>query len=681
MTAPKLYRFKSLKSKLLVCFLGLGLTPVAVTGYMAYESCAEGVQTEAGKRLQTLAEETIDKVDRNLFERYGDVQAFSANPRAGGSAEEVNGIANLYTKIYGIYDLMLVVDLDGKVVASNTITFDDKPVDARQFAELNVKGEAWFDKIIGGEITKGQSYYQDVVADARVAKIAGGKGMTLIFAAPILDSEGKLKRVWCNFASWDRVVLEIVNSTRKGLADKGYSNVRSTMISKQGLALESETPAEIMAVNLAEQKRPSATAALEGKRGFVTEGERNEQKIAAYAASQGALGFAGYGWSVLITQDVRDARSVATALLRLILIIGGVSAVALLAVGFSLATAVSRPVTRMMQVLGKIASGDLTQRVTVDGRDEIARLGDSVNQLTDGLRSVVSGIKQSAVALGGSSTQLATTADELASGATGTTQQSATVAAAAEEMSTNMRSMATSTEQMSSNVKTVAAAIEEMTASVGEIARNAERASGVAHQASALACVSDEKIRLLGQSAEEIGKVIDVIQDIADQTNLLALNATIEAARAGEAGKGFAVVATEVKELAKQSAEASDNIRRRIQGIQTATGESIKAISEITDAISNVTSVSKSIAAAVEEQSITTKEIARSVADTSTAATTVSRGVTESASACQEITRSIAVVDGSTRRTAEGAGQTQTVGSNLLRLSDELQGLVSQFSV
>jgi methyl-accepting chemotaxis protein len=453
------------------------------------------------------------------------------------------------------------------------------------------------------------------------------------------------------------------------------------MISKQGLALESETPAEIMTANLAGPQHPSAVAALEGKRGFVTEGEAGEQKIAAYAASQGALGFAGYGWSVLITQDVRDARAVAAALLRLILIIGAVSTVALIAVGFSLATAVSRPVTRMMQILGKIAAGDLTERVVVTGRDEIARLGESVNQLIDGLRGVVSGIKQSALALGGSSTQLATTADELASGATGTTQQSATVAAAAEEMSTNMRSMAASTEQMSSNVKTVAAAIEEMTASVGEIARNAERASGVANQASALASVSDEKIRLLGQSAEEIGKVIDVIQDIADQTNLLALNATIEAARAGEAGKGFAVVATEVKELAKQSAAASDNIRQRIQGIQTATGESIKAISEITDAIGNVTAVSKSIAAAVEEQSITTKEIARSVAETSTAATTVSRGVTESASACQEITRSIAVVDGSTRRTAEGAGQTQSVGSNLLRLSDELQGLVARFSV
>ena len=158
----------------------------------------------------------------------------------------------------------------------------------------------------------------------------------------------------------------------------------------------------------------------------------------------------------------------------------------------------------------------------------------------------------------------------------------------------------------------------------------------------------------LGAAADEIGKVIEVIQDIAEQTNLRALNATIEAARAGEAGKGFAVVATEVKELAKQTASATDDIRRRIEGIQNSTGESVRAIGEISEVIKNVNEVSRTIASAVEEQSITTREIAQNVAQTTTAAEAVSRGVAESASACQEVTRNISQVDQANRTCLAG---------------------------
>ena len=164
-----------------------------------------------------------------------------------------------------------------------------------------------------------------------------------------------------------------------------------------------------------------------------------------------------------------------------------------------------------------------------------------------------------------------------------------------------------------------------------EIARNAEQASTIASGASELAQVSNETIARLGTSADEIGKVIDVIQDIADQTNLLALNATIEAARAGAAGNGFAVVATEVKELARKTAEATEDIRHRIQGIQSSTSEAVQAIGKISHVIDEVKDVSRTIASAVEEQSITTREIAQNVAETSKAAETVSVGVSQSA--------------------------------------------------
>ncbi|MCK4660729.1 MAG: cache domain-containing protein [Phycisphaerae bacterium] len=339
------------------------------------------------------------------------------------------------------------------------------------------------------------------------------------------------------------------------------------------------------------------------------------------------------------------------------------------------------PLRKGVQFAENVADGDLTQQIDIDQKDEIGLLAKALNGMVENLQKTMRNLTDNAQTLAGSSTELSATATQLAGGAEETTSQSATVASAAEEMSTNMNNMAASTEQMSTNVKTVASAVEEMTASIGEVAKNAEQAAGVADEASRLAQTSNENIGQLGAAADEIGKVIETIQDIAEQTNLLALNATIEAARAGDAGKGFAVVATEVKELAKQSADATEDIRKRIEGIQGSTGTAVQSIGEISEVIKKVNEVSRTIASAVEEQSITTKEIAQNVAQTATAAETVSTGVAESAVASQEITKTIAGVDQAARQTAEGAAQTQTAGGELSKLGEQLQSLVGQFKV
>ncbi len=346
-------------------------------------------------------------------------------------------------------------------------------------------------------------------------------------------------------------------------------------------------------------------------------------------------------------------------------------------------------VASLSSVLGQIAEGDLTQVYDVAESDEdtaetrrtFSEIAAQVNGMCSNLREVMISVTKNAGTLSTSSEDLTSTADTLAAGATETTNQSATVSSAAEEMSINMKNMAASTEEMTSNVKTVAAAVEEMTASISEIAKNAEQASSVAGNAANLAESSNETIGQLGNAADEIGKVIEVIQDIAEQTNLLALNATIEAARAGDAGKGFAVVATEVKELAKQTADATEDIRNRIEGIQGSTQEVVRSIGEISEVIGEVSNVSSTIASAVEEQSITTKEIARNVTQTSEAAATVSSGVSESAAASQEITKSISEVDQAAQQTASAAELTKETGTALSGLAVELQGLVGRFRV
>lgn len=367
--------------------------------------------------------------------------------------------------------------------------------------------------------------------------------------------------------------------------------------------------------------------------------------------------------------------------LSIVLLVAGIALGTLL--GWIFVRWIVRPISRIVSMLRDIAEGegDLTKRLDVQSSDKIGELAKWFNTFVDKLQNIIKQVANNSSTLTDASTQLSDTAQQLSSGATDTTRQSAAVASAAEQMSTNLKQMAESTGNMSNNVQVIVSSAEDMTTTISDIARNAEKSASVADQAAKLVQVSNAKVGGLGTAADEIGKVIEVIQDIAEQTNLLALNATIEAARAGEAGKGFAVVATEVKELAKQTATATDDIRGRIEGIQGSSEEAVKAIHEISDVINNVNEISSTIAAAVEEQSITTKEIARNVSQTAVVAEAVANGVNESAAASQEITRSITEVDRVAKATASAAVQTSNAGSSMFDLSDELHTLVHQFQV
>jgi methyl-accepting chemotaxis protein len=351
--------------------------------------------------------------------------------------------------------------------------------------------------------------------------------------------------------------------------------------------------------------------------------------------------------------------------------------------GIVLFVSITKPLRNTIVLMKDIAQGegDLTKRLEIDSKDELGELAKWFNTFVGKLQHIIQDVAGNVTTLAGASTELAATATQLAGGAEETTNQSAQVAAAAEQLSTNMHGMSSSTDEMSGSIKVIASAIEELTSSIGEVAKSAERAAGVASNAAQLVNDSHSQIGELGSAADEIGKVIEVIQDIAEQTNLLALNATIEAARAGDAGKGFAVVATEVKELAKQTASATEDIRKRIEGIQGSTNSTVKSIGDISEVVKQVNELSRTIASAVEEQSITTKEIAKNVAHSSTAAQTVARNVTESATATQEITKNIAGVDQAAKQTAQGAAQTQTTGRELSHVAEQIQSAVGQFRV
>ena len=425
--------------------------------------------------------------------------------------------------------------------------------------------------------------------------------------------------------------------------------------------------------------------------------------------------------------------------------------------------AVVAPVNDVMRVMGNIENGDLTARITVQYQGDFQRLAQAINNSAIRLAQALTEISSAAHTLASSSDELTSSSSAMTTTAEAMTQQAntaaagteqastnvknmaagveqisansntvasaseqvnsnlRTVGAAVEEMSANMRSIAGASEQMTGSVNTVAAAIEEMSVSLNEVSKNSAQAANVAGKAAKAAGSTAETVDKLGRSAQEIGKVVDMIKGIAAQTNLLALNATIEAASAGEAGKGFAVVANEVKELAKQTAGATEEIRAQVEGMQMNTQSAVKAIDEIVHIINEINSISGTIAAAVEQQTATTNEISKNVGNAARGATDVSRNVNQAAAGANDVSRNVQeavkgvtditrninqLASGATdvaknaaeaskgmsdvarnvgtvslaaRDTTRGASDTNTAARELARLAEKLQANVAKF--
>ncbi len=710
---PPISRLSGIRAKLIGILLTFGVIP-ALAVFAVFFFTRETFERAFEAQFESLAVQVGDVIDRNLYERYGDIQAFTlnvaardpANYRKPGAKNPLVAAMDGYMTNYGLYKLTMLVDAKGEILAVNTIDAKSKPLPTDKLYARTFADAPWFKDSMAEKFLTGTNGLTGTVVlgpyrEPIVAEMAGaGQDYVLSFSAPLRDATGQIIGVWVNFAGVD-LVEDIVASFYRDLVKQGKENGEITVLDAGGTVIVDYDPKGhgwttyvrdldvVGKLNLAKAGLAPAVAAVGGQSGVMTSQNirKKVDQVAGYAHTKGAYDYTGLKWNILVRAPATEVYTAVTSELRLmtimILAAGGVLVIGGVLVGASFA----RPIQTLNATMRRLSQGDWSAEVVATRRrDEIGAMARTVQvfketgmqaeqlrtqqaeleatqqaeqrRQIDRAKSIEASVAKFDAASGrvisivtSAATELEATAQAMASTSEKTSDQAKTVAAVAN--------------QTGQNVQTVAAATEELSASFKEISIQVTESTKIIREAVTQATDTSEQVRVLEVSSNKIGHVVSLITDIAEQTNLLALNATIEAARAGEAGKGFAVVAAEVKALASQTAKATDEIRNQITGIQAATRNSAKSIGAITKTIDRVNEISNGIAAAVEQQSAATGEIARNVAEASTGT--------------GEVTRNIDGVSRAAQETGAAAGQVLAAAGELSKNGEELRAQVDNF--
>ncbi|WP_035276248.1 methyl-accepting chemotaxis protein [Desulforegula conservatrix] len=663
--------FRSISFRLMAIGFVSVLVPLATVGIISVSKSSDALMKLSKETVQMVAQDLSSLVNKTLNDEVKLAGTFSSAQNIikhmgiitqnGGenSPESVrilfDNLKKKFEKMGDSYQGIFVADTKGNIVTGIL-------EGGKEYKGINISDSNDFARAMKGEDT--------FVGDVITSKVTGSPILTVV--STIKSDQGQVIGVYGAVIKAE--YFSHLISDRK-IGDTGYGymiNGSGTVIAhpKQEyvLKLQASTLKGMESIN---------SQMLAGKSGVESYVFNGVHKIGGFAP----VGI--NGWSINVAQDSEEFLRAASSIRNVSLIVGFFTMLIVGIVIFLSSRAIVNPINSAVEGLKDIASGegDLTKRLDVRTKDEVGELARWFNIFMEKLQGIIRDISGGVQTLASSSTELSVISEGMSVSTGIVSEKAVAVAAASEEMSASMGNVAVAMEQSAANTNMLATASEEMSSTISEIAINAEKARNISGQASQKATSASVNIDQLGLAANAIGKVIETISDISDQVNLLALNATIEAARAGEAGRGFAVVANEIKELARQTADASQDIKGKVEGIQRTTSVTVTQISEIAGVIVEVNEVVSTIAAAVEEQSAATKEIASNVAQVSAGIQEVNANVNQSSGVVSEISGDIAGVSASMSDMSAGSNQVNTSAQELSRLSEQLRTMVDQFKV
>jgi methyl-accepting chemotaxis protein len=635
------------------------------------------VERNAGVRLQELAFNASDKLDRNLFERYGDVQAFAQSaPARSMNPQAIQNWMNTMTRTYApIYRLMVVADRSGKIIAANTVGLDGRAVPSARLIGRDVGDSQWFQRAAYGTLTDGSSLVEDVHVDELQEAVYGrDQALAMSFTAPIKNALGQIVGVWSNRFNWE-VAETILQEVRDRARASDFRTVEFVVTDKNQRAIYTPN-ADALLKSSTSSADLIKRAVNAGDAGYVTgksylNGERTPA-IEAYYRSSGYSSYPGVGWLVAVSEDLSEIRAEKQTILNLLywltaLILLGV------AVGiFWVSSGVARRTGRLALAARGLAGGDLEQHVSTASTDEIGRLGASfadmiryqadmaavANRISNGDLAAQVKAQSERDALGTAfermTANLKSLLVEVQHGSSSLATVSTQILAATSEQASGVAQQSAAVAQTTATVEEVKASADQAVEMAQTVNENASAASkvallGVEATREATAGMQDIKTRVaqisenilaLSEQTQQIGDIITTVGDLADQSNLLALNAAIEAARAGEQGKGFAVVAQEIRALAEQSKAATAQVRGILEEIQRATNTAVMTteqglkvadagnasiervagtIKDLSDVIQNSAYSAQLIGASVRQHSIGMEQIASAMSSINTA--------------------------------------------------------------